>query len=106
LEKEKREGVMDKMSIFFLSIQNRTEEGAHRGDLPAADGGRPGYGGGREWGNTERRSRATRSCPHLGLGRLVEGDRRRRAVCNTGGLWRAAVGAQGRERVKCLGGAG
>jgi hypothetical protein len=49
LEKEKREGVMDKTSIFFILIQNRTE-GAHRVDLQSADGGRPGYGGGREWG--------------------------------------------------------
>jgi hypothetical protein len=27
-----------------------TEKGTHRGDLPAADGGRPGHGGGWEWG--------------------------------------------------------
>jgi hypothetical protein len=72
LEKEKREGVMDKMSIFFLSIQNRTEEGAHRGDLPAADGGRLGYGGGREWG-TQRGGR----------GRLVPV-----LTSGWGGLWR------------------
>jgi hypothetical protein len=56
-------------------------------------------------GNEERRSRATRSCPHLGLGRLVEGDRRRRAVCNRGGLgWpRWELGG---ERGKCLGDVG
>jgi hypothetical protein len=49
------------------------------------------------WGKTERRSRATHSAPHLGRGQTVEGDRRRRAVCNRdgtgGGGWRF-----GRER--------
>jgi hypothetical protein len=56
-------------------------------------------------GHGERRPRATRSCPHLGLGRLVERDRRRRAVCNRGDLgWRRWE--LGGERAKCLGGAG
>jgi hypothetical protein len=49
------------------------------------------------WGKTERRSRATHSAPHLDRGRTVEGDQRRRAVCNRdgtgGGGWRL-----GRER--------
>jgi hypothetical protein len=36
-------------------------------------------------GKTERRSRATHSAPHLGRGQTVEGDRRRRAVCNRDG---------------------
>jgi hypothetical protein len=56
-------------------------------------------------GNGERRSRATRSCPHLGLGRLVEGDRRWRAVRNRVDLgWRRWE--LGGERGVCLGGAG
>jgi hypothetical protein len=50
VEKKIEEGVMGKVPFFFLSIQNRNRGGAHRGDLPAADGGRPGHGGGREWG--------------------------------------------------------
>jgi hypothetical protein len=55
--------------------------------------GRPVEGGGASatqamgmtgmWGKTERRLRATHSAPHLGRGRTVEGDRRRRAVCNS-----------------------
>jgi hypothetical protein len=35
-----------------------------------------------KWGKMKRRSRATHSAPHLGRGRTVEGDRRRRAVFN------------------------
>jgi hypothetical protein len=72
---------MDKTSIFFLSTETETEEGAHRGGLTVVAGGLPGHGGGREWGNEERRSRETHSGPHLWLGRLVEGDRRQRADC-------------------------
>jgi hypothetical protein len=42
---------MGKVALLLpLRYRIETEEGAHRGDLPAADGGRPGHGGGREWG--------------------------------------------------------
>jgi hypothetical protein len=47
---EKRRGLWAKLPFFFLSIQNRNRGGAHRGDLPAVDGGRPRHGGVREWG--------------------------------------------------------
>jgi hypothetical protein len=77
-KRNKGEGVMDKTSIFFLSTQTETE-GTHRGGLTVVAGGLPGHSGGQEWGNRERRSRATHSSPHLRLGRLVEGDRRWRA---------------------------
>jgi hypothetical protein len=45
-----------------------------------------------KWGKTKRRSRATHSAPHLGRGRTVEGDRRRRAVCNRDGTGGAGGG--------------
>jgi hypothetical protein len=45
-----------------------------------------------KWGKTKRRSRATHSAPHLGRGRTVEGDRRRRAVCNRDGTGDAGGG--------------
>jgi hypothetical protein len=45
---------MDKTSIFFLSTQTETEEGAHRGGLTVVASGLPGHGGGREWRGTER----------------------------------------------------
>jgi hypothetical protein len=54
------------------------------------------------WGKTERRSRATHSAHHIGRGWTMEGDRRRRAVCNRGGLeWRRWE--LGEERGRCLG---
>jgi hypothetical protein len=63
------------------SLQNRGDREADRwkrGGAPATQAmGTTGM-----WGKTERRSRATHSAPHLGRGRTVEGDRRRRAICN------------------------
>jgi hypothetical protein len=54
---------------------------------PAVEGGgaptTQAMGAAGKWGKTKRRSRATHSAPHLGRGRSVEGDRRRRAVCNS-----------------------
>jgi hypothetical protein len=65
---------MGKVPFFFLSIQNRNK-GGHAGatcrQWMAAVPGMETAGSG---GNGERRSRETRSCPHLGLGQLVEGD--------------------------------
>jgi hypothetical protein len=68
------------------------------------------------WGKTEWRSRATHSAPHLGRGQTVEGDRRRRAVCNrdgtSGGGWRLEMergrpvrlrGEAGATRVRFIG---
>jgi hypothetical protein len=46
-------------------------------------------------GKTKRSSRATHSAPHLGRGRTVEGDRRRRAVCNRDGASGAGGGDGG-----------
>jgi hypothetical protein len=48
-----------------------------------------------KWGKTKRSSRATHSAPHLGRGRTVEGDRRRRAVCNRDGTGGAGGGEGG-----------
>jgi hypothetical protein len=63
-----------------LTIQNR-ETGR-----PTMEGGGASatraMGAAGKWGKTKRRSRATHSTPHLGRGRTVEGDQRRRAVCN------------------------
>jgi hypothetical protein len=96
--------VMDETSIFFLSTQTETEEGSHRGGLtvvrPSRARRRPGVGG-----DGDRRSRATHSGPHLRLGRLVEGDRRRRVDCRPRRHWwrRWELGG---ERGKWLGGVG
>jgi hypothetical protein len=52
---------------------------------PVEGGGAPAtraMGAAGKWGKTKRRSRVTHSAPHLGRGRTVEGDRRRRVVCN------------------------
>jgi hypothetical protein len=89
---------MGKVLFFFLSIHNRNRGGRTGATCRRRTAAVPGMAAAGSGGNGERRSRATCSCPHLGLGRLVEGDRLRRTVCNRGGLWRAAVGAQGRER--------
>jgi hypothetical protein len=48
-----------------------------------------------KWGKTKRSLRATHSAPHLGRGRTVEGDRRRRAVCNRDGTGGAGGGDGG-----------
>jgi hypothetical protein len=90
---------MGKTTIFYLpslTIQNRGAVGQE---------GQPVEGGGapatwctvttEKWGKTKRRSRATHSAPHLGRGRTVEGDWRRRAVCNRDGMGDAGGGDGG-----------
>jgi hypothetical protein len=61
---------MDKTSIFFLSTQTETEEGAHRGGLTVVASGLLGHGGGREWRGTEREEvegNSFRSSPQAGM---------------------------------------
>jgi hypothetical protein len=87
---------MGKTTIFFLpslTIQNGEEQYGR-----SVEGGAPvtqAMGTAGMWGKTERRSRATHSAPHLGRGRTVEGDRRRRTVFHREGTGGAGGGDGG-----------
>jgi hypothetical protein len=97
------------MAIFFLpSNRNRGRGGAAlTGGGPWA-AALPGSAAVGKWGNGERQSMATDSRPRLGVGWLVEGDRRWRRPA-TEAVQAAAVGSsesRGRRPVRLGGEAG
>jgi hypothetical protein len=71
---------MDKMSIFFLSIEQKQRRGRSGATCRRWTATLPGMAAVGKWGNGERRSRAPINCPHLG--------RRQSRV----GGWRAVAG--------------
>jgi hypothetical protein len=80
---EKGQGVWAKQPSS-CSLPHDTEQ-RRQYDRPMEGGGAPATwctATAGKWGKTKRRSRAIHSTSHLGRGRTVEGDRRRRAVCN------------------------
>jgi hypothetical protein len=85
------------MNFFLLSTETEIEGGAKGrlclcGRRPSRARRRPGVGR-----NGERRMRGFDSSPHLGLGRLVEGDRRHAADSSDVGYGRRCCDL-GRER--------
>jgi hypothetical protein len=99
-ERKEGWGVFGKTAIFFLppSIQNRAGEGKNRaGGRPGGSAGGPEHGGGRGWGKMERRTRATYSGAHLGLGLLVEAAPREEAAVEMGLVVVARCGCAARQ---------
>jgi hypothetical protein len=87
IEQREREGVMGKVSFFFLPIQTEQRRGQSGASWLWWPAGFPGTTAAGSGGSGERRSGATRSCPHLELGRLVERDRRAAADCRLMRHW-------------------
>jgi hypothetical protein len=81
--KKEKGGGSRQNCISSSSRQNRGSR-PHMCGRPVVGGGPLGHNDGRERGNAEKRSRATHSGPHLGLGQLVKRDRRRQADCGSG----------------------